>query len=172
MRPEKQLLLDEVKRQIQNAPGFVLMSYQKMDPNLTSEFRNAISEGGGFLYVVKKSIFLKAAEEAGLSIDESMISGHLGVVYSGEDTVTTTKTVYKYKKNYSEMLDVLGASFEGKICTPQEVEEISKLPSKDEMRAQFLGVLAAPMSETVGTIQSILTSVIYCVENKIQKEEG
>ena len=101
MRPEKQLLLDEVKEQIQSAPGFVLMSYQKMDPNLTSEFRNAITETGGFLYVVKKSIFLKAAAEAGLKIDDEMISGHLGVIYSGEDTISTTKVVYKYKKDYS-----------------------------------------------------------------------
>ena len=170
MRPEKQLLLDEVKEQIQTAPGFVLMSYQKMDPNLTSEFRIAIAESGGFLYVIKKRLFLKAAAEAGLTIDEEMISGHVGIIYSGDDTVLTTKTIYKYKKDYSEKLEVLGASFEGKICTPQEVEEISKLPSKDEMRAQFLGVLEAPMSGTLGAIESILTSVIDCIENKIEKE--
>lgn len=170
MRPEKQLLLDEVKNQIQNTPGFVLMSYQKMNPNLTSEFRTAIGESGGFLYIVKKRLFLKAALEAGLAIDDQMISGHLGIVYSGEDTVTTTKTIYKYKKDYSGMLEILGARFEGKICTPQEVEQISKLPSKDEMRAQFLAVLAAPMSQTVAAMRSILTSVIYCIENKAHKE--
>jgi len=172
MRPEKQLLLDEVKRQIQSSPGFVLVSYQKMDPNLTSQFRRELSETGAFLYVVKKRVFLKAAQEAGLSIDQEMVSGSLGVVYAGEDTITTTKTVYKYKKDHAEKLEVLGASFEGKICLPAEVEAISKLPSKDEMRAQFIGVLEAPMSGTVAVIQSILTSVIYCVENKIQKEEG
>lgn len=170
MRSEKQLLLDEVKEQIQGASGFVLMSYQKMDPNLTSEFRLAVAETGGFLYVVKKRIFLKAAEEAGLKIDKEMLQGHLGVIYTKEDTISTAKTIYKYKKDYKEMLEVLGANFEGKICLPAEVEELSKLPSKDEMRAQFLGVLQAPMSETVGTLQSLLTSVIYCLENKASKE--
>lgn len=170
MRAEKQLLLDEVKEHIQSAQGFLLMSYQKMDPNLTFEFRQSIAQTGGFLYVVKRRIFLKAAKEAGLKINDEMLQGHLGIVYALEDPISTTKAVYQYKKDYREMIEVLGANFEGKICEPKEVEEISKLPSQIEMRSQFVGVLEAPMSGTLLTIESLLTSVIYCIENKAKKE--
>jgi large subunit ribosomal protein L10 len=50
------------------------------------------------------------------------------------------------------------------------VELISKLPTLLEMRAQFLGLLEAPMTQTLGTIQAMLTSVIYCLDNKAKKE--
>ena len=170
MRAEKKLLLEEVKGYLKGAPSFVLVSYYKMDPNVTADFRHDIAETGGGFYVVKKRLFLKAASELGIALDKEMLKGHLGFVYSGEDTVSTAKTVYKYKTSNKEMIAILGGSFEGNICSSEEVESISKLPSKDEMRAQVLGVLEAPMSETLSLMEALLTSVIYCVEQKIEKD--
>ena len=170
MRPEKQLLLDAVKDQIKETNGFVLVSYENMSANLNFDFRQAILENGGSLCVVKKRIFLKAASESGIAIDEATLLGHLGVIYSGEDIVKTAKIVRKYEQDYSKILKILSARFEGKICSPQEVEEISRLPNEDGMRAQFLSTLVAPMSGTLGALQAALTGVIYCIEGKIQKQ--
>ena len=45
-----------------------------------------------------------------------------------------------------------------------------KLPAKDEMRAQLLGLFEAPMSQTLSTMESLLTSVMHCLENKKDKD--
>ena len=52
------------------------------------------------------------------------------------------------------------------FCSASDVEQISKLPSKEEMRAQFLGTLEAPLSQTLGVIEALLTTVMHCLENK------
>ena len=52
-----------------------------------------------------------------------------------------------------------------------DVERLSKLPSKDEMRAQFLSVLEAPMSQTLAVMEALLTSVPYCLDNKCKQED-
>ena len=170
MRKEKQFLLDEIKEKLSESSAFVLTSYQKMDPNTASDFRDSVVESGGLFCVVKKRVFLKAAKEAGLEVDETTLQGHIGVVYSGEDTIATTKVVYKFKKANKDMLDVLGGLFEGKMCSPDDFTEIAKLPSTDEMRAQFLGVLEAPMSGLVSVMEAVPAGVLSCIDQKESKQ--
>ena len=63
MRKEKQFLLDEIKVKLSESTSFVLTSYLRMDPNKTSDFRMSVVDSGGLFCVVKKRVFLKAAEE-------------------------------------------------------------------------------------------------------------
>ncbi len=170
MRSEKQLLLDQVKQQLEEAPAFVLTSYYGVNPNLADEFRSKLYETGGFLYVIKKRVFLKAAEEAGIKIATDELKGHLALVYTGDDTVATTKAVFNFRNENKDLFEVLGGRFEGKMCSPAEVEQISKLPSKERMRSEFLGLLEAPMSGTLAAIEAILSSIVYCIDNKVQNE--
>ena len=125
------------------------------------------------MYVLLKSVyFLKAVTENGLEVDPKSLSGHLAIVSAGDDdTIGMAKAIYAFTKDYKDVLEVLGGYFDGKLCSPQEVEQISKLPSQDEMRASFIGTLEAPMSQTLGVIEALLTSVIHCLDAKINKSE-
>ncbi|NGX50576.1 MAG: 50S ribosomal protein L10 [Chlamydiae bacterium] len=170
MRREKQFLLDEIKEQLEGSSTFLLTRYQGMDPNLTYNFRLSISETGGFYKVVKKRVFLKAADEIGLAVDRENLDGHIGIIYAGEDTVATTKVIYKFTSDNTGLMEVIGGLFEGKQCSPQDFKEISKLPSQEQMRAEFLGILQAPMSAIVGTMEALLGGTTSCIDQKAQKE--
>jgi len=172
MRPEKQLLLDEIKDKIADAKAFVLASYKKLEPNSTSVFRTSLAQAGGSLEVVKKRVLIKAAKEAGLSLDPDLLEGHIAVVFATQDPIQTTKVVYQFIKDNEEVLAVVGGRFEGALCSAQDVEQISQLPSKEEMRAQFLGTLEAPLSQTLAVIEALLTSVMHCLENKSQTNQS
>ncbi len=166
MRPEKQLLLNEIKDKIAGSKAIVIASYKRLEPNAASMFRTNLAKTGGGLEVVKKRVLIKAAQDAGVALDPAQLQGHIAVVFANEDPVQTTKAVFQFCKENEEVLAVLGGRFEGAICSAQDVEQISKLPSKDEMRAQFLGTLEAPLSQTLSVIEALLTSVMHCLENK------
>lgn len=172
MRKEKQFLLDEIKDKLSQSEDFVITSYQGIDPNAASAFRTSIIDSGGLFCVVKKRVFLKAAEEAGVKIDKVTLKGHIAIVYSGGDTVATTKAVYKFKSENDKLLDVLGGQFEGKTCSPAELKEISALPSQEQMRAEFLGVLEAPLSGLVSVMEGAMTEVVSCMDQQVQKQES
>ena len=67
---------------------------------------------------------------------------------------------------------VIGGRFDGQLYTGADVERLSTLPGKDEMRAQFLSVFEAPLSQTLGSYEALLTSVPYCLDNKSKQEEN
>lgn len=166
MRPEKQLLLDEIKGHLEKHGTFVIMSYQKVTANLANRFRNEIAKQGGNVEMVRKRLLLKAADQLGLKLDLEALPGHISLVLAGKDPFETTKTVFRFSQDNDKALEVLGGRFEGQFYDGKQVEMLSKLPGKDEMRAQLLATLEAPMSQTLAVMEALLTSVVYCLDNK------
>lgn len=169
MRQEKQLLLDEIKGQMDKHGTFVIMSYQKVTANLANQFRNEIAKLGGNVEVVRKRLLIKAADAAGLKLDLEALPGHIGLVLAGKDPIETTKAVFRFSQDNDKALEIVGGRFEGLYYSGKQVEMLSKLPGKDEMRAQLLATLEAPMSQTLAVMEALLSSVVYCLDNKTKE---
>lgn len=168
MRAEKQLLLDDIKGKMGQSKGFLLARYSKMDPNLATQFRFSLHKTGGDFEIIRKRILLKAAEAAGCKLDEAQLEGHIGIVFADEDLLQTTKAVFKFKEENEEVIEIIGGRFEGELYSAKDMEALSKLPSKQEMQAQLLGLFEAVPSQTLGVFEALLTSVAYCLDNKSQ----
>lgn len=171
MRPEKELLKSEIKDKFARYGSFVLMHYLGFSANVANTFRRQVRDSGGELEVVRKRILMKAAEDIGLQLSEFSLDGHIGLVFLGEDPIETTKIIFEFTKTREKTMAVLGGRFDGKLYDGQDVERLSKLPGKNEMRAQLLSVLEAPLSQTLAVISALLTSVPYCLDNKIQLQQ-
>lgn len=171
MRAEKQLLLEEIKNQIDSYGSFVIMNYIGLKANDIHRFRRIIGETGGSIEMVPKRMFVIAAEKAGYKIDLDMLTGHISVVFTGEDPMETTKAVFEYQKSNEDQISVIGGQIDGSILDKEKMTELSKLPGKEQLRAQFVGLLQAPMVQTVSAMRALVTSVIYCLDNKCKKEE-
>lgn len=169
MRPEKQLLLDEIKDQIEKNDSFIIMRYVGLDSAATTNFRRQIGTLGGSVEVVRKRILVKAAQAAGMDLSIDALPGHIGLVFAGEDALKTAKEVFKFKKDLNNAIDVVGGRFDGRLYNAEEVEKLSDLPSMDVMRAQLLSVLEAPLSQTLAVMDSLLCSVMHCLDNKAKK---
>ena len=172
MKEEKQFLLDEIKEKIDSSKAIVVTSYSGFKANSNAKFRDLIAETGGDFEVVRKRVFLKAAQEAGIEFTREELEGHLAVVFAKEDPIQTTKALFKFSKDNAGVFEVRAGHFEGKKIGPADVKEISQLPSMDEMRAQFVGLLQAPMSQTLGVMRSLLAAVPTCLDQKVKKEEN
>lgn len=171
MRQEKQYLLDEMKDQMDRYGTFMVMKYQGLKANTANSFRRDIRKSGGNVEMLRKRILIKAASASGVSLNVAELPGHIGVVFTGNDPIETTKMVFKYSQETDKAIEVICGRFEGKMYSGEDVEKLSKLPSLDVMRAEFLSVLEAPLSQTLAVMEALLTSVIYCLDNKSQEAE-
>jgi large subunit ribosomal protein L10 len=171
MRPEKGLLKKEIKDKFDRFGSFVIMQYERLSANAANEFRRQLGKAGGDVEMVRKRVMFKAAVDAGIALDHTSLPGHIGIVFLGEDPLEATKMVFKFSQEREKIIQVIGGRFDGQMYTGAEVERLSTLPSKDEMRAQLLSVLEAPLSQTLAVIEALLTSVPYCLDNKSKQEE-
>lgn len=171
MKAEKQFLLDEVKDQIVDRKDFVLMRYQKLTANAATQLRDGVAKAGGCTKVIRKRVLLKAAEQAGVTIDMGQLEGHIGVCFPGDDSVAVAKVVADFGKDNADAVELVGGHIEGQVLDAAQMKALAQLPGKDQLRAEIVGLLAAPASEVVGLINAVLSSLVYCVENKIAQSE-
>jgi large subunit ribosomal protein L10 len=173
VRQEKRLLLEEVKEKIEGSDSFVVIRHHGLKAEKAEELRAAVDNVDADFEVVRKRVFIKAAEAAGVDgFNRDILQGSIGIVFAAGDPVTTAKTVVDFGKDAGEMLEVVGGRVDGKNISSADVKRLSEMPSKDQLRAQFCGVLQAPQAQTLGVMHSLLTSVIYAVDNKRKKDSG
>lgn len=157
MRKEKPLLLDEIREKIDSSKAMIVAKYDKLEPNTSWEFRGLLSKSGGQFEVVKKRLFMKAAKDAGIALDQNAFEGHIAVVFvSGEDAMPAAKTVFKFSEENGNLLQVICSQFEGRIIPGAELEELSKLPGIDEMRATLLALFTSPMSQMLSVMEAAI----------------
>lgn len=170
MRAEKQLLLDEIKGKINKSNSFILTKYASLKANTSNTLRDELAKAGAEMEVVRKRVFVKAAESLGIILDVKNLEGHIGVVFTESDPIEATKAVMQFGKNNEKAIQVIGARLDGTLYHAADVEKLSKLPGKNEMRAELLGLFEAPMAQTLAVMEALLSSVIYCLDNKSQQD--
>ena len=170
MRPEKQLLLDEIKEKIDSADAMLFTRYSGLSANATCDLRRQVREAGGDMEMVRKRVLVKAAAAAGIELDLEALEGHIAVVFAGEDAVGPTKAIVKFEKESEKTIQVIGGRFDGQMIDAASVKRISDLPDRDTMRSQLLGLFEAPMAQTLAVMEAILTAVPHCLQNKVNQE--
>lgn len=171
MREEKKLLKNEIKSKIERFNSFVIIQYTGLNANVANDFRREIGKIGGDVEMTSKRVLMKAAEDAGLKLELSELPGHIGLVFFGKDPIESTKALIQFSKDREKVIQVRGGRFDGQLYSGSDVERLSTLPGKDEMRAQLLSVFEAPLSQTLAVFEAILTSVPYCLDNKCKQDE-
>lgn len=172
MNPDKQLLLDEIQEKVDTSQSFIVAQYNKLDAELAQNFRKTLVKSGSSFSIVRKRIFEKAAKTKGYEISKQHLQGHIGIIFSGDEPLEAIKTVCEFGKDHAGVVSVLSALFEGKLYFADDVEKLSKLPGKDQMRSELLGLFEAPMAQTLSVFEALLTSVPHCLQNKIEKENS
>lgn len=170
MRQEKQLLLDEIKGQIDQHSTFLIMRNLGIKANSANAFRDDLAKSGGHVEIVRKRIMVKAAKIAGVELDIDALTGHIGLIFAGNDPLETIKEAFKFCQDNRKTIEIIGGQFEGKLHTVEQMEMLSKLPNIDGMRAELLSVLEAPLSSTLSVMNSLVASVVYCLDNKCKQD--
>lgn len=167
MRKEKPLLLDQIKQQIDDSTAMIVTSYQKLEPNTSWQFRDALAKKGSLFEVVRKRVFVKAAALAGVQIDESLLKGHVGVVFVNQpDAMAPAKALCEFSESNGKILQILCGSIDGKIVPGAEIEMLSKLPGIDEMRAIMIGLFTSPMSQMLSVLEAVMAEPVSVIEQK------
>lgn len=171
MNEDKKYLTATVEQEIAQHGAFVMINYKKVTANRMNQFRREVGSIGGNVIMMKKTILQKACAAKQLDIGLDTLPGHVGIVFGGTDPIETTKLVFKFCKDNDKQVNVLCGYLEQKVYSGQDVEALSKLPGKDEMRAQLLATFEAPMAQTLAVMEALLSSVVYCLDNKCKGQE-
>lgn len=150
-RQQKEQRVAEVGAELTKAMSVVFMSYDGMTVDEAEELRDALFAEKSTMRVVPKRLLRLALQQAKIDFDPTQVEGQVAII-SGQDAVAPAKVLYTFAKAH-QAIKMLAGSLEGKVLSFEEVQSLAQLPSRQELLAKFVYVLAGP----VRGLQTVLT---------------
>jgi len=161
--PQKEQIVQEMTEKFEKASGVYLMDFTGMDANLTNELRKNFREANVEYRVLKNTLAKLSLNKAGIEGLGEFLVGVNAYAIAYDDPTKPAK-ILDTKKEFKGKLKLKAALFEGKIVGPEEVGTIAKLPSREELIGQFVGLLQAPMTNFVRAINGVGTNLVQVLK--------
>jgi large subunit ribosomal protein L10 len=162
--------IEEIKNlsdKINEAKSFILVDYRGLTVEQVTTLRREIKEAGGELKVAKNTL-LKLALRKTVSKKEEVeslkeaLTGPTMVLFSFNDPIAPLKVLTKFAKE-TELPKIKVGILENNFLPLEKIEELAKLPGRDELRAKLVGQLNAPIFGFVNVFQGSLRKLVYAL---------
>lgn len=176
-RPEKEQLVRELTEEFQNSSLVLFSDFKGLTVAQMTKLRRSLREkygNGARLTVVKNTLLRMALKESGYDIEshEKALFGPTAVLYVTEgDPVEAIKVYYNFVKENKGTPVCKGIYLEKKFFPGEQLEELSKLPSREQLIAMVLGGIQAPIRGLVTSLSGVLRSVLYALNAIKEKKE-
>ncbi|MEK7181871.1 MAG: 50S ribosomal protein L10 [Patescibacteria group bacterium] len=168
-KQDKKKIIQDVTEKLKSSKALVFANYQGVSVKDITLVRRELRKSGSSWQVLKKTLLNLALKDAGIEVNARELSGQIGVAFS-QDEVAAAKVIADFiKANKETTFSIEGGALGEKALSAVEVKALAKLPSQDELRAQLVGTLQAPIASFVrvlGGNLSGLVQVLKAVEEK------
>lgn len=168
---QKQVIFRDLSEKIKRSKSIVFAGFNAFGVKDNEDLRDQLGKENGEYYVAKKTLLNLALKENNIEVDPKTLDGKVAAVFSYEDEVASAKILGNFRKDKekAEKIFFLGGVLDGKFLNGQEVDALSKLPSKTELYGRLVGSLNAPISGFVNVMAGNLrgfVSVLKAISEK------
>lgn len=144
-----------------NAKNVALIVQKGIQVNDTNDLRRSLVSVWGKVQVVRKRIFLRAAQEAGFSVSElGKVEWSIIALYATGDEYAPLKEVDKMNKSFKKAFrkcafEYAGGWYDKSRKDGAFVATLATLPSKEELIGKFLFLLNYPVQSFTVALDKI-----------------
>jgi len=154
---EKVSAVAEITEHFSSASAAVITEYRGLTVKQITELRRALGRDTTYA-VVKNTLTKRAAAEAGVSIDDSLLQGPTAIAFVKGDPVDAAKGLRDFARTHP-LLVIKGGVMEGKALSADEVNRIADLESREVLLAKLAGALKALPTRAAGLFQAPLSQM-------------
>lgn len=153
-RKQKKHSVNKVQESISAAASVVFLAYNGLTVEEVNELRSNLHAAGGGMRVVPKRLLKIALRNIKLDFNPTEHAGQLAVVW-GDDAVAPAKTLNAFVQKHQKKIRFLAGTLAGNMLSLEEVTSLSKLPSRDELLANLVSIIADPTRGLVTVLSGV-----------------
>ncbi len=167
----KAAIIDELTDKLQRARSAVLMQTEGMTVAELTEMRRKLAGSGIEMHIVKNTLLRIASERAAYQDLSKILAGQTTIALSYDDEVAPAKAVSEYLRTVrlAKPATIKAGILDHGPITVDQVEALSKVPPRDQLRAQVVGTVQGPLSQTYGVISAPLRDLINVLEARVRQ---
>jgi large subunit ribosomal protein L10 len=151
-RQEKTALIADIHERLRGSSLAILTEYRGLTVAQLDRLRRELKAVGGRYQVTKNTLTRRAIKDTTFEKLEELLQGPTGLVTTAQDPVAVAKVLVKFAEQ-NDKLKITGGVLDGTAMPAATVSALAKLPSREVLLAQLLGLINAPASQLLRTIQ-------------------
>ena len=138
--------VDELRELLESSTAIVTTDHSGVTVSDMTNLRRSLREQGVKFRVVKNRLTQLAAEAAGMPDVMEVVQGPTAIAFGFEDPVVPAKALTEFLNESRIGLKIRGGLLGSRALSIGEVEQLSALPSKDQLISKLLGQMQAPIT--------------------------
>ena len=154
-RDQKAAAIAEIAGQIQEADAVFAVDYRGISVPQAAALRSRLRDADTSFRIVKNTLTERAADQAGAETLKALLEGPTALAFVRGDAATAAKAIADYGRE-TDLLPFKGGIMDGAALEPAQISAIAKLPARDVLYGQLVGIVASPVSGLVRTLNALV----------------
>ncbi len=159
---DKKAIVAEVSTVATSALSAVAAEYRGITVVDMTELRAKARNEGVYLKIAKNSLVKRAIEGTEFECMQDELKGPLIMAFSQEDPGAAARVIKEFSKDNDKLIAKVIA-IGGEILPLDQLEALSKLPTRDQAIALLMAVMKAPTEKFVRTLNEVPGKMVRTV---------
>src|SRR5277367_3429948 len=169
-RDQKAVAIAEIATHIDESDAIFAVDYRGITVAQIAELRAKLRESDATFKVVKNSLTERAADQSGAQSLKDYLSGPTALTFVRGDVATAAKAVADYARA-TQLLPFKGGLMEGAPLDVEQIRSLSRLPSREVLYGQLVGVVASPIGGLVRSLSALIGGLASALGQVQEKKE-
>ena len=171
-REQKAATIEAIAAEIDAAQAVFAVDYRGISVPQAAELRTKLREAETSFTVVKNSLTERAADQVGAESLKPLLTGPTALAFVRGDAATAAKAIADYARA-TQLLPFKGGLLNGEALEADQIRAISRLPARDVLYGQLVGIVASPVSGLVRTLNALVGGLAVALgQVQAKKESG
>lgn len=157
-RQEKAAAIAEIAHEIGASQAVIAVDPSGLTVAQSAEIRGQLRDANATLRIVKNTLTERAADEAGVAELKALLTGPTALAFVRGDAAAAAKAISDYGRT-TERLAFKGGYMDGAALDVAQITAIAKLPSRDVLYGQLVGMIASPITGLARGLNALLSGV-------------
>lgn len=168
---DKKVLVAEVTEVAKTALSVVAAEYRGLTVSQMTDLRAKARAQGVYMRVVKNTLARKALAGTAFEPVGPKLKGPLVLAFSKDDPGAAARVVKAFSKDNEKLVATL-VSIGGDVLSAKDLEKVASLPTRDQARAQLLGLLTAPLQQLAAVVAAPGQDLVRVIAAYADKRKG
>ncbi|WCB96143.1 hypothetical protein DSM104299_04898 [Baekduia alba] len=172
-RDQKATAVAEIAEQIKESEAVFAIDYRGITVAQVAELRGKLREADATFRVVKNTLTERAADKADAEALKALLEGPTALTFVRGDAAAAAKAIADFQKSTGgELLPFKGGLMNGDALDAAQITAISKLPSRQVLYGQLVGVVASPITGLARSLNGLVSGLAIALGGVLEKKES
>jgi large subunit ribosomal protein L10 len=157
-RDQKAAVVDRIAGQLEAADAVFAIDYRGLSVKQAVDLRSSLTEADAVFQVAKNTLTERAADKAGAEALKPLLEGPTALTFVNGDVAVAAKALATFRRQ-NNVLEFKGGQLGDEVLSVDQIESIARLPARDVLFGQFVGVVASPITGVVRGLNALISGL-------------